>query len=118
MCLPPNTGNVPVSAARRASAGADALFRRPDHERQGEDAHPARLRDPRQHHRQRGRNRHSLATGSPLTGQGRRQAWELGDRRRNDGIAAVFTSDLHRAVDTARVAFASTRADPPGSPPA
>lgn len=35
MCLPPNAGNVPVSAARRASAGADAHSKRPGHERQG-----------------------------------------------------------------------------------
>ena len=32
-------------------------------------------------------------------------AKRLGDRRRHDGIAAVFTSDLARAVATASVAF-------------
>ncbi|MFF3788176.1 histidine phosphatase family protein [Streptomyces sp. NPDC001933] len=43
-----------------------------------------------------------------LSSTGRQQAREVGDRRRNDGIAAVFTSDLRRAVDTARIAFAGT----------
>jgi broad specificity phosphatase PhoE len=32
-------------------------------------------------------------------------AAELGERRRNDGIAAVYTSDLGRAVETAEIAF-------------
>ncbi|GAA2260983.1 MULTISPECIES: histidine phosphatase family protein [Kitasatospora] len=40
-----------------------------------------------------------------LSELGRRQAGELGERRRADGLAAVFTSDLHRAVETARIAF-------------
>lgn len=35
-------------------------------------------------------------------------AAELGARRRDDGLAAVFTSDLDRAVETARIAFAGT----------
>ena len=38
---------------------------------------------------------------SPL---GRRQALELGERRRGGGFAAVFSSDLRRAVQTARIA--------------
>ncbi|MGP3968034.1 histidine phosphatase family protein [Streptomyces sp. 6N223] len=42
---------------------------------------------------------------SPL---GRRQARELGERRRDDGLAAVFSSDLRRAVDTVRIAFAGS----------
>ncbi|WP_433892068.1 histidine phosphatase family protein [Streptomyces sp. CA-111067] len=46
-----------------------------------------------------------------LSPQGRRQAAELGARRRPQGFAAVFTSDLHRAVETARIAF------PDGRPP-
>jgi broad specificity phosphatase PhoE len=33
-----------------------------------------------------------------LSERGRRQAEELGLRRRNDGLAVVFTSDLARAV--------------------
>ncbi|WP_406347316.1 histidine phosphatase family protein [Streptomyces sp. NBC_00648] len=56
-------------------------------------------------------NETGTATGSlpgVLSPTGRRQACELGDRRRNDNIAAVLTSDLHRAVDTARIAFAGT----------
>ncbi|MCF3122358.1 histidine phosphatase family protein [Streptomyces arenae] len=56
-------------------------------------------------------NEAGIATGwlpGTLSTAGRRQARELGDRRRDDGIAAVFTSDLHRAVDTARIAFAGT----------
>ncbi|MFI7274495.1 histidine phosphatase family protein [Streptomyces sp. NPDC049879] len=56
-------------------------------------------------------NEAGIATGrlpGVLSPTGRRQAGELGDRRRDDGIGAVFTSDLHRAVDTARIAFAGT----------
>jgi 2,3-bisphosphoglycerate-dependent phosphoglycerate mutase len=44
-------------------------------------------------------------------GEGRRLAEELGDRRRDDGIAAVFSSDLYRAAQTATIAF------PSGIPP-
>jgi 2,3-bisphosphoglycerate-dependent phosphoglycerate mutase len=44
---------------------------------------------------------------SRLSDRGRRQALELGERRRDDGIAAVFSSDLRRAVETADIAFAS-----------
>ena len=40
-----------------------------------------------------------------LSGQGRMQARDLGSRRRDDGIAAVFSSDLARAVETASIAF-------------
>jgi 2,3-bisphosphoglycerate-dependent phosphoglycerate mutase len=39
---------------------------------------------------------------SPL---GRRQAKELGERRADDELAAVFCSDLARAVETAQIAF-------------
>jgi len=39
---------------------------------------------------------------SPL---GRRQAKELGERRLVEELAAVFSSDLGRAVETARIAF-------------
>ncbi|MFC8074253.1 histidine phosphatase family protein [Streptomyces sp. NPDC057307] len=56
-------------------------------------------------------NEAGLATGwlpGELSATGRRQARELGDRRRDDGIDVVFTSDLARAVDTARIAFAGT----------
>ncbi|WP_330173069.1 histidine phosphatase family protein [Streptomyces sp. NBC_01498] len=56
-------------------------------------------------------NEAGLATGwrpGELSAAGRRQAAELGDRRRDDGIDVVYTSDLARAVDTARIAFAGT----------
>ncbi|MEU6854318.1 histidine phosphatase family protein [Actinacidiphila alni] len=56
-------------------------------------------------------NEAGIATGwlpGALSAAGRRQAGELGGRRRDDGIAAVYTSDLHRAVETARIAFAGT----------
>ena len=39
---------------------------------------------------------------SPL---GRRQARELGERRADDELVAVFCSDLGRAVETAQIAF-------------
>ncbi|MFE5588086.1 histidine phosphatase family protein [Kitasatospora sp. NPDC056531] len=53
-------------------------------------------------------NETGIATGwlpGQLSELGRRQAGELGERRRGDGLAAVFTSDLHRAVETAEIAF-------------
>jgi alpha-ribazole phosphatase/probable phosphoglycerate mutase len=53
-------------------------------------------------------NEAGIATGwlpGELSETGRRQAAELGKRRRNDGIAAVFSSDLKRAVETAEIAF-------------
>jgi 2,3-bisphosphoglycerate-dependent phosphoglycerate mutase len=53
-------------------------------------------------------NERGNATGwldGELSETGRRQARELGERRRSDGIAAVFTSDLGRAVETAELAF-------------
>lgn len=43
-----------------------------------------------------------------LSPTGRGQARELGERRRNDGISAVFTSDLLRAVETTTLAFAGS----------
>ncbi|MBB0229720.1 histidine phosphatase family protein [Streptomyces calidiresistens] len=43
-----------------------------------------------------------------LSRRGREVAVELGARRRDDGISAVFVSDLARAVTTARIAFAGT----------
>lgn len=53
-------------------------------------------------------NDRGVATGwhhGRLSERGRQLAGELGDRRRNDGFAAVFTSDLGRAVETAETAF-------------
>jgi alpha-ribazole phosphatase/probable phosphoglycerate mutase len=43
-----------------------------------------------------------------LSAAGREQARELGERHRDDGIAAVFCSDLRRAVQTAEIAFGGT----------
>jgi broad specificity phosphatase PhoE len=54
-------------------------------------------------------NERGVATGwlpGRLSERGREQARALGDRRRNDGIAAVYASDLRRAVETAEIAFA------------
>ena len=56
-------------------------------------------------------NKRGIATGwlaGRLSRDGRRLAAELGDRRREDGISVVFTSDLRRAVETAEIAFAGT----------
>ncbi len=56
-------------------------------------------------------NDRGVASGwnhSLLSPEGRRLARELGERRRSDGIDIVFTSDLHRAVQTAEIAFAET----------
>lgn len=53
-------------------------------------------------------NEAGIATGwlpGKLSEQGRELARELGERRRDDGLAAVFTSDLTRAVETAEIAF-------------
>ena len=56
-------------------------------------------------------NERGVATGwleGALSVRGREQARELGARRRNDRIDAVFTSDLGRAVETAEIAFADS----------
>jgi broad specificity phosphatase PhoE len=53
-------------------------------------------------------NEEGIATGwlpGRLSAAGREQAHLLGERRRNDGLAAVFASDLARAVETAELAF-------------
>jgi 2,3-bisphosphoglycerate-dependent phosphoglycerate mutase len=53
-------------------------------------------------------NETGRATGwlpGELSAQGILNARALGQRRRDDGIAAVFCSDLRRAVQTATVAF-------------
>jgi broad specificity phosphatase PhoE len=54
-------------------------------------------------------NETGIATGwleGRLSEVGRAQAKALGERRRDDGLSAVFTSDLGRAIETAEVAFA------------
>ncbi|MEU8275674.1 histidine phosphatase family protein [Microbispora bryophytorum] len=56
-------------------------------------------------------NEKGIATGwlpGRLSDQGRRFAVELGARHRETDLAAVFASDLHRAVETAQIAFAET----------
>jgi len=56
-------------------------------------------------------NERGVATGwlpGRLSERGRALARELGDRRRDDKLAAVFASDLRRAVETATIAFADS----------
>jgi len=53
-------------------------------------------------------NERGIATGwlpGELSEDGRRLAARLGERRRDEGFASVFTSDLRRAVETAEIAF-------------
>jgi broad specificity phosphatase PhoE len=53
-------------------------------------------------------NERGVATGwrdGELSTAGREQARELAARRRDDGIAVVYASDLGRAVETAEIAF-------------
>jgi 2,3-bisphosphoglycerate-dependent phosphoglycerate mutase len=56
-------------------------------------------------------NERGIATGwlgGALSEAGREQARRLGERRRNDGVDLVVASDLNRAVETARIAFAGS----------
>jgi len=56
-------------------------------------------------------NERGVATGwlpGELSEAGRQLARALGERRRDDGIAVVFSSDLRRAVETAEIAFAGS----------
>jgi broad specificity phosphatase PhoE len=56
-------------------------------------------------------NEAGIATGwlpGELSPAGRELARQLGRRRRGDNNAAVFCSDLARAVETARIAFGDT----------
>lgn len=56
-------------------------------------------------------NEDGIATGwlpGVLSTAGRRTAEELGLRRRDDKLDAVFVSDLARAAETARIAFDGT----------
>ncbi len=56
-------------------------------------------------------NETGIATGwlpGRLSVKGQGFARALGDRRREDGLAVVITSDLARAVETAEIAFGDT----------
>lgn len=56
-------------------------------------------------------NENGIASGwnqGRLSPKGRVLARELGERRSNDGIDTVFTSDLRRAVETATIAVGET----------
>jgi 2,3-bisphosphoglycerate-dependent phosphoglycerate mutase len=56
-------------------------------------------------------NERGIATGwlpGRLSARGRANAVGMGRRRRDGGIAAVFTSDLRRAAQTAEIAFGDT----------
>lgn len=56
-------------------------------------------------------NEAGIATGwlpGELSAAGRELAKALGERRRDDGLAVVYTSDLRRAVETAEIAFAGS----------
>ncbi|MDG4824077.1 histidine phosphatase family protein [Asanoa sp. WMMD1127] len=53
-------------------------------------------------------NERGVATGwlpGRLSAQGREDAAAMGRRRQNDGIGAVFSSDVRRSVETAEIAF-------------
>ena len=56
-------------------------------------------------------NERGIATGwlsGRLSARGRDNAAAMGQRRRDDGITAVFSSDLRRSAETAEIAFAQT----------
>jgi 2,3-bisphosphoglycerate-dependent phosphoglycerate mutase len=56
-------------------------------------------------------NERGIATGwlpGRLSAHGRELAAELGNRRADDGLAAVFCSDLARSAQTASIAFAGS----------
>ena len=53
-------------------------------------------------------NEAGIATGwlpGQLSEAGRHRAREMGERRRDDGLAVVYVSDLERALETVRIAF-------------
>ena len=56
-------------------------------------------------------NEQGIATGwlpGRLSDAGRTNAAALGQRRSNDGLGAIFVSDLARAIETVEVAFADS----------
>ena len=53
-------------------------------------------------------NERGIATGwlpGQLSARGRAEAAEMGERHRGDGLAAIYTSDLARAVETTSIAL-------------
>ena len=63
-----------------------------------------------EHHSTSVDNEAGIASGwrdPPLSPEGREQAKQLDERRREEHIDAVFPSDLRRAVETAQIAFAA-----------
>ena len=57
-------------------------------------------------------NEAGISTGwlpGKLSAAGREQARSLGERRRDDGLAAIFTSDLARCLETVEIAFAGSQ---------
>ena len=53
-------------------------------------------------------NEAGVATGwlpGKLSAAGRAAARDLGQRRRDDGVVAIYVSDLERALETVRIAF-------------
>jgi broad specificity phosphatase PhoE len=57
-------------------------------------------------------DRFSGSTGAELSAEGRWQAARLGERLSQQNIAAVYSSPLPRAVDTARIIAGHCRLDP------
>ena len=57
-------------------------------------------------------NRFSGAVGVDLSDEGRHQAARLGDRLDDQGIAAIYTSPLSRALETARIIAGACRLEP------
>ena len=56
-------------------------------------------------------NEAGVATGwlpGKLSARGRATAAELGGRRRDNGLDAIYVSDLERALETVRIAFAAS----------
>ena len=64
----------------------------------------ARIRDPLHHRGQRAGGRHRLAAPEVVRCWSRVSSAD-GTRRGNDGVAAIFTSGLARAIETVRIAF-------------
>ena len=53
-------------------------------------------------------NKNNICSGwsqAELTELGRKRAIKLGELRRNTKLDLIFTSDLHRAIDSAKLAF-------------